>query len=244
MLSENKTLLRLLIDSGFGSRREVAALILQGRISVNGTTVDNLKFPVSGKDLVALDGKPARLESRQSVVLLMNKPEGVLSTTSDERGRKTVVDLLPDKYRRLGLYPAGRLDKDTTGLLLLTNDGELTYKITHPKFEFEKEYLVSIKDELTPEERQRLEQGIRIEEGITSPAVVKKIAGTTLYNYSITLHEGKKRQVRRMFEALGHPVSSLKRARVGSLTLGNLKEGEVRELTSSEINKIVPGSNK
>ena len=135
---------------------------------------------------------------------MLNKPEGLLCTTSDERGRRTILDILPEKYRRLRLYPVGRLDLDSTGLLILTNDGALTYQLTHPKFEHEKEYLVQIEGTLQPREKQNLEHGVKLEDGITAPAIIKEVRSTPPYNYSLTIHEGKKRQIRRMFAHLGY----------------------------------------
>jgi 23S rRNA pseudouridine2605 synthase len=165
---------------------------------------------------------------------VLNKPEGILSTVSDERGRRTVINLLPQRYRNFRLYPVGRLDKDSSGLILLTNDGDLAHRLTHPRFEHEKEYEVLIKGTLKPGEIYRLEAGIKLEDGITSPAMVKKLK-TADNKYSITIHEGKKRQLRRMLEALGYPVLELKRVRIGSIKMGTLKEGGVREVGRIEV---------
>ena len=145
------------------------------------------------------------------------------------------MDMVPEKYRKMRLYPVGRLDKDTTGLLLLTNDGDLTNRLTHPRYEREKEYLVLIGGRLTREEMGKLSGGIELDDGKTSPATVKELKGVSAFNYSVTIHEGKKRQVRRMFAHVGHMVLALKRVRTGDLTLGNLKEGEVRELAPKEV---------
>jgi 23S rRNA pseudouridine2605 synthase len=133
----------------------------------------------------------------------------------------------------------GRLDKDSTGLLLLTNDGDLAYRLTHPKFEHEKEYLVQINGQLGKVERKKLEQGIKLDDGVTSPAQVREVNSAPPYNYSLTIHEGKKRQVRRMLEALGYRVLALKRVRMGNLNLGNLKEGSIRELSVKEIRILI-----
>jgi 23S rRNA pseudouridine2605 synthase len=162
----------------------------------------------------------------------------VLSTVSDERGRRTVTSFVPEKYRQLRLYPVGRLDIDTSGLLLLTNDGDLTFRLTHPSFENEKEYLVQIKDKLKPEEVRQLAQGIRLEDGMTAPAVVREVNNSEPFNYSITIHEGRNRQIRRMFGVLGYPILALKRIRLGKLTLGNLREGEAREIPSQKIKQM------
>ena len=234
-----KTLLKALIEAGTGSRRSIADSIMRGRVSVNSKVIDNLKYPVdTDTDSVIINGKQVDLNPKEIICLMLHKPKDILSTTSDERGRPTVRDILPEEYRQLRLYPAGRLDKDTTGLLLLTNDGDLTYKLTHPKFEHEKEYLVHIEGSLKQDEIARLEKGIKLEEGITSPAIVKEVKESPPFNYSLTIHEGRKRQVRRMFERLKYPVIELKRVRIGGLRLGNLKEGEVRRLSREEIRAL------
>jgi len=201
--------------------------------------VDNFRHPLKvANDCVLVDGRMVDFKPQESVYLMLNKPKGVLSTTRDERGRKTVIGVLPVKYRRLRLYPVGRLDKDSTGLLLLTNDGELTYRLTHPRFEHEKEYLVSVDSPLNPTEIRKLERGIELEDGMTSPAVVKGVKDRPPFHYSITIHEGRKRQVHRMFQSLGHRVLTLRRVRMGNLTLGTLKEGETRELTAKEVKAL------
>ena len=235
----NTTLLRTLTEAGAGSRRKLADSIINGRVYVNGKPVDNLKHPVDiGRDRITIDGKQIDLKPKETVCFILNKPKGVLSTTSDERGRRTIIDMLPAEYRDAGLYPAGRLDIDTKGLLLLTNDGNLTYRLTHPKFEHEKEYLVRIDGTLTAAEKSRLEKGIKLEEGKTAPAIIHKTKEAP-YNYSLTIHEGRKRQVRRMFERLKHPVIDLKRIRIGGLRLGDLKEGEARRLNTGEITALM-----
>lgn len=239
VMGEKDDLLRVLTGAGVGSRRKIAAAIMEGRVMVNGKVAKNLRQPVdSRKDQITIDGVEIKLAREQHVYLLLNKPPEVLSTVSDDRGRKTVVDLLPKKYRHLRLYPAGRLDKDTTGLLLMTNDGELTNRLTHPRYRHEKEYLVTLDREITPDEKNRLEKGIVLEEGMTAPAKVSRIKDDQEYTYSLIIHEGRKRQVRRMFETLGCRVFSLRRIRIGRLNLGDLKEGEVREIQAAEIRKL------
>jgi 23S rRNA pseudouridine2605 synthase len=234
-----ETLLKLLTGAGVGSRRRLTDAIKEGRVTVNGNIVENFRLPVNTKtDLITLDGKLVDIKTDKPVYLLLNKPAGVLSTTDDERGRKTVLDLLPTKYRNLRLYPVGRLDKDSTGLLLLTNDGELTYRLTHPRFEHEKEYLVGIEGKLKFGEIKQLERGINIGGSRTHRAVLKEIKDLSQFQYSLTIHEGKKRQVRLMFAALGYHVLVLKRVRMGRLTLGNLKEGQVKELNPEQARKL------
>jgi 23S rRNA pseudouridine2605 synthase len=234
-----KPLVKTLTEAGAGSRRRMAEAIKQGKVKVNDKTAESFTQPVdTEKDRITLDGKAVDLKPGETVCLVLNKPAGVVSTVSDEKGRRTVLDVLPAQYKKLRLYPVGRLDIDTTGLLLLTNDGDLTYRLTHPRFEHEKEYLVRIKGRLTAEEKQRLESGVRLEDGLTHPARVREIS-TPAFNYSITIHEGRKRQVHRMFERLGHPLLALKRERIGKLKLGNLKEGEVRPLNRAEIDALL-----
>jgi len=229
-------LLKTLTEAGVGSRRWITDAIKNGRVEVNGEPVEDFRHPVNPEtDRVSVNGKLVNLRPKRMVYLMVNKPAGVITTTSDERGRRTVLDILPEKYRRLRLYPVGRLDKDSTGLLLLTNDGELTYKLTHPRFEHEKEYLIHIDGRLKPEERRKLENGFELEDGMTYPVAVKEIKSQPPFNYSITMHEGRKRQVRRMLANLGYQVLELRRIRMGSLNLGNLKEGTIRELTPAEV---------
>jgi 23S rRNA pseudouridine2605 synthase len=229
------TLIKLLTEAGLGPRRKMADAIRNGRVTVNGQVAESFNQPVDiSSDRVQLGGAPVVSAREKPVCLMLNKPKDVLSTTRDERGGRTVLDILPEKYRRIRLYPVGRLDKDSTGLLLITNDGELTNRLTHPRYEHEKEYLLSITGKLTAVEKQRLERGIRLEDGMTSPARVREVS-LKPFNYSLTIHEGKKRQVRRMFARLGYRVLTLKRVRTGNLTLGDLKEGQVRELSPREI---------
>lgn len=236
---EQETLLKALIKAGLGSRRQLASAIREGRVTVNGEAAENFLHLLNlGGDIIQVDGQTVNFKPFSKVVLMLHKPAGVLSTTSDDTGRKTVVDLLPPKYHDNKLYPVGRLDKDSTGLLLLTNDGDLTYRLTHPKFEHEKEYLIYTRVKLKSEDKLLIEKGIVLDDGITYPAVIKERTKCNGYNYSITIHEGRNHQIRRMFAKLGINVISLKRIRIGRLTLGNLKEGETRELNSSEIEKL------
>jgi 23S rRNA pseudouridine2605 synthase len=239
MSTTSVPLLKALAEAGVGSRRRIADAIKNGRVEVNGEPVENFRHPVNPEtDRVSVNGKLVDLKPRQVIYLVVNKPAGVITTTSDERGRRTVLDILPEKYRSLRLYPVGRLDKDSTGLLLLTNDGDMTYKLTHPKFEHEKEYLIHIDGRLKPDEIIRLERGFELEDGMTYPVVVKEIKSQPPFNYSLTMHEGRKRQVRRMLANLGYQVLALKRIRTGNLNLGNLKEGTIRELTNAEIRAL------
>lgn len=233
------TLLKALTEGGIGSRRKVTEAIKSGKVTVNGVVAENFRQPIKlGIDRIVFEGRAVKLQAEPVVYLMLNKPKGLLSTTSDERGRRTVMDILPEKYRRLRLYPVGRLDLDSTGLLILTNDGSLTYELTHPRFEHEKEYLVQLDGVLQPGEKQSMERGVSLEDGVTAPSKIKEVTSTP-FNYSITIHEGKKRQIRRMFAHLGHRILALKRIRMGTLNLGILKEGEVRELTQREVNALL-----
>jgi 23S rRNA pseudouridine2605 synthase len=235
-----QSLLKVLTAAGIGSRRRVADAIKHERVTVNGQVVTNFSHPVNIEtDRILFDGKQIKLKPEKAVILMLNKPAGVISTVSDERGRQTVIDLLPEKYRYLRLYPVGRLDKNSTGLLLLTNDGELAYRLTHPRFEHKKEYLVHIEDSLNLKEKQELERGLKLADGMTHPAKVNGVVPATPFNYNITIHEGRKRQVRRMFDSLGHNVLALKRVRMGNLNLGDLPEGNVRELSAQEVSKLL-----
>ena len=235
-------LLKVLTAGGVGSRRRVADAIKHGRVEVNGAVVTDFRYAVNrDTDCISVNGQAVTLRQKL-VYLMLNKPKGIITTTSDERGRKTVLDVLPEKYRRLRLFPVGRLDKDSTGLLLLTNDGGLTYRLTHPKFEHEKEYLVQVDGRLKPDEKRKLERGIELEEGRTYPAVVKEVKFLS-FNYSITVHEGRKRQLRRMFAAVGYHDMALKRIRMGSLRLNDLQEGAVRELSAQEVRRLLAETN-
>jgi 23S rRNA pseudouridine2605 synthase len=233
------TLLKALTEAGVGSRRKMTDAIKNGKVKVNGTIAENFRQPINiENDRILFEGRPVNLTAEPVVYLMLNKPEGLLSTTSDDRGRHTILDILPEQYRKLRLYPVGRLDLDSTGLLILTNDGALTYQLTHPRFEHEKEYLVQIEGMLQPREKQNLEHGVRLEDGMTAPAIIKEVKAAP-FNYSLTIHEGKKRQIRRMFAHLGYRVLVLKRIRMGNLSLGTLKESQTRVLTEREIKSLL-----
>ncbi len=228
-------LLKALTAAGLGSRRKMADAIKYERVTVNGQVVTNFRHPVdAAEDKIALDGRGITLKAAPMVTLMLHKPAGYISTLRDERGRQKVTDLLPEKYRHLRLYPVGRLDKDSTGLLLLTNDGDLAYRLTHPRYEHEKEYLVQIAGRLGGEEMKRLQSGIELDDGKTHPCRIEEVSAEP-FRYSLTIHEGRKRQVRRMFARLGYTVLALKRVRFGTLVLGNLPEGKTRELGAQEI---------
>jgi len=217
------------------SRRKAEELILNGRVFVNdekvvemGTLVDPLK------DKVEINGETLQKESKK-IYLMLNKPSGYISTRADQHAEKTVMELIKEK----NVYPVGRLDKETEGLMLFTNDGDFAYKLTHPKFEQEKEYLVSLRYLLTKEKEENLQKGVMLDDKKTAPSKVKFIGEeNNLKIYSITIHEGRKREIRRMFDAIFSPVIYLKRIRISNIHLGDLKKGEVRPLTIDEIKSV------
>jgi 23S rRNA pseudouridine2605 synthase len=225
-------LAKFLAHAGVASRRAAEGLIAEGRVTVGGAVVTDPARDVDEESRVAVDGEPVRPERR--VVYAVNKPKGVVSTAADTHGRPTVVEMLPAEARRL--YPVGRLDAETTGLLLLTNDGELANLLTHPRYGVEKVYRARIKPPTVREpELKRLREGVALDDGLTSPARVRQLSRGLL---EIAIREGKKRQVRRMCEAVGHEVVELERVRFGPLKLSALKQGSSRRLTPAEIEQL------
>ncbi len=224
---------KVIAEAGLCSRRKAEALILEGRVRVNGEVVDRLGVRVDPqRDRIEVDGKPLAIEPKAYIAL--HKPKGVITSVRDPRGRRTVVDLLPEMGLRL--YPVGRLDYDTSGLLLLTNDGELAFRLTHPSFGVEKVYIAELKGCITDEAVRRLERGVPLEDGLTSPARVKVLRRSPgASRIEIAIHEGRNRQVRRMAEAVGFPVVELIRVRFGPVTLDGLKSGEHRRLSPGEV---------
>lgn len=208
---------------------------MAGRVTINGAVVTLLGTQVDpAHDVVAVDGVPVRLSGQHT--LLLNKPAGYITTRSDPHARETVMALLPEIP---GLHPIGRLDKDTTGLLLFTNDGDLTYALTHPKHLVEKTYRAWVEGLPEKDAMAHLRQGVLLEDGLTAPAQVKRILTREKRTLlEITIHEGRKRQVRRMLLVIGHPVISLSRVRVGPLELGELPEGHWRELAEEEVRAL------
>ena len=229
------TLLKFLKGAGHGSRRVCFQLIAQGKVTVNGIPATGTTMEIyEQKDVVMVEGH--RVEAvAANVYLKINKPLGVVSAVSDARGQRTVTDLVPDEYRHLRLFPVGRLDKDSTGLILMTNDGDLAYQLTHPKYEFEKEYHFLVNTELTAAQVDSLQSGVMMEGQVTVPSLVSKVYGAKGHWYSITLREGRKRQVRRMLVAVGNPLRSLRRVRIHTLKLGDLAMGQAGALTSEEL---------
>ena len=219
-----------LARAGVVSRRKADELIKAGRVTVNGEP-GQLKTFVSGRDRVELDGRP--LEKQRLAHLLLHKPAGVVTTASDPQGRPTVVELVADHETRV--VPVGRLDADTTGALLLTNDGELAHRLAHPRYEVEKVYEAEVEGDPSDETLRRLERGVELDDGRTAPARAKRLAPSRV---ELALHEGRKHQVKRMLEAVGHPVTRLHRSRYAGLSLEGVEPGEWRELEPGEVARL------
>ncbi|MFZ5989759.1 MAG: pseudouridine synthase [Bacillota bacterium] len=228
---------KYLADSGVASRRKAEEIISQGRVKVNGTITTEMGIKVSEKDKVEVDGRILKREERK-VYIALNKPVGYITTSKDQFGRPTVLDLVHDIKERI--FPVGRLDYDTSGLIILTNDGDFTYRLTHPKHEINKVYVATVSGVLTKEEIAAFEKGLRIENYTTSPAKLQVLeTNIKTSTVRITIHEGKNRQVRKMCEAIGHPVLRLKRISIGEVSLGSLGEGKWRNLSKSEIKSLL-----
>jgi 23S rRNA pseudouridine2605 synthase len=225
-------LAKFLAHAGVASRRAAEQLVFAGRVTVGGAVVRDPARDVGEEDEVAVDGKPARLE-RRHVVYALNKPAGYVSTARDPQGRPTVVSLIGARER---LYPVGRLDVDTTGLLLLTNDGDLAQRLTHPSHEVPRVYRARVRRAPVREPALRaLRDGVALDDGMTAPAQARRLAPDRV---ELTVHEGRKRQVRRMLDAVGHPVVTLERVAFGPLRLGDLPLGRHRRLRPGEVEAL------
>ena len=226
-------LAKYLASRGVASRRAAERLIETGRVSIDGTTVTDPARSVTDDETIALDGSPVP-PKELNIVYAVNKPAGVVSTASDPQGRPTVVGLVESPAR---LYPVGRLDIDTTGLILLTNDGSLAHRLTHPRFEVPKTYRATVsRAPVRDAALAALRAGVDLDEGRTAPAEVRRLGPARL---ELTIHEGRKRQVKRMCAAVGHPVQQLERVAVGSLPLGGLKPGAYRRLSDEEVEALL-----
>ncbi len=222
---------KVLARVGIGSRRVCEDLIEDGRVTVNGEIAELGRRVEAETDLVEVDGAPIGVRPGL-VYYLLNKPAGVVTTASDPQGRPTVVELVPVEPR---VFPVGRLDLDTEGLLLLTNDGELANRITHPSHGVEKEYLAEVQGEPSRATLRRLREGVQLEDGLTAPAQAALVAPTLV---RLTIHEGRNRQVRRMMDAVGHPVQRLIRTKIGPVTDRRLAPGAWRELDLDELRAL------
>ena len=225
-----------LAESGVSSRRGADKLIEDGLVMINGK-ICSLGDDVEEGDNVTVKGKKISLNKKYDYYI-MNKPKGYITSVKDEKGRKTVMDLLPKNIKRL--FPVGRLDNDSEGLLILTNDGDLTFKLTHPKNEVPKTYLVKTEKSITEEELSKLRSGVYIDGVKTKKCNIKLIENNKEFaKLHITITEGRNRQIRKMFEAVGHSVDFLKRIKIGDLALSGLNRGEVRKLSSREIDYLL-----
>lgn len=233
---EGIRLQKYLAEAGIASRRKAEEIIAQGRVSIDGNVVTETGVKVLGNERITVDGKPVSIKGKK-LYIVMNKPAGYVTTVKDQFSRKTVIDLLEGLEERI--FPVGRLDYETTGLLILTNDGGLTYKLTHPAHEVDKKYEAKVKGIPLEADIRKLEKGVSIDGFVTSPAsarLIKKLKENAVLE--IVIHEGKNRQVRKMCEAVGYPVISLKRTAIGDLSLKGLELGKWRYLTGSEIDYL------
>lgn len=229
---------KVMAHAGVASRRGAEKLITSGHVKVNGQTVTELGVKVAKHDQITVDEMP--IQTEMPVYILMNKPRQVVSTVSDDKHRRTVIDLLDEEVKER-VYPVGRLDYDTTGLLLLTNDGELANQLTHPKYEVDKTYIAKVQGIPTNDQLKQLRKGVTIEGKLTAPAKSKLVSSDQAKKtaiVSLTIHEGKNHQVKKMLQAVGHPVSKLKRETYAFLTLKGLQPGEFRELNPEEVKEL------
>lgn len=230
---------KIISSSGYCSRRKAEELIKNKKVAVNGQIITELGIKVDSNDVITVNGKKIKQEKKEYILLY--KPRGVVSTTKDEKGRKTVLDLIDTECR---LYPVGRLDYDTSGLLLLTNDGELTNKLIHPKNKIQKVYIVKINQKVNPQTVKKLNTGVIVDgEKFKADHVKIKTLNKTKTIIEITIHEGKYHQVKKMIEAIGYKVDSLKRERFAFLDLKGLTSSQYRHLTLKEVKKLYSLSN-
>ena len=237
---EEIRLQKYLAEAGIASRRKCEEYIIQGRVKVNGQVVTTLGSKINPKkDTIFYDGKEVKEKEKEHSYILLNKPIGYVTTAKDQFGRDTVLDLIKGVKERV--LPVGRLDMYTSGALILTNDGDFIYKVTHPKHEIDKTYTVTLKGIVTNEEVEKLKNGVEIENYITKPAKVKILKTDKEKNMSrleITIHEGKNRQIRKMCEAINKKVLALHRSKIGEIGVKDLKMGSWRYLKKEELDKI------
>lgn len=228
---------KVIAQAGITSRRKAEKLIVEGKVTVNGKVVRELGVKVNPvKDQIEVEGIP--IDREEPVYFLLYKPVNVISSVSDDRGRKVVTDFVETNHR---VFPVGRLDYDTSGIILLTNDGEFAHLLTHPKHEIDKVYVAKVRGIPTGEKIRMLKKGVMLEDGKTAPAKVKVLSTNRKKDTAIiqlTIHEGRNRQVRRMFEAIGHPVLKLKRERFAFLDLKGMNPGDIRPLKPIEVRHL------
>jgi len=233
-MSEPVRLNRFIARSGTCSRRDADELIAKGLVQVNGKVISEMGVKVKDGDRVSVNGKQIVPTDREYV--LMNKPRDTITTTDDEKGRQSVIDLLdPEQFGSIGLFPVGRLDRHTTGALVLTNDGDLAHRLMHPSFGVAKQYLVEVTDEVSDEQLDTLRNGIELEDGLAKADRVSFAHGESKRWLIMAIHEGRNRQVRRMIEALNNRVKSLDRMRYAGLTTKGIRKGKWRRLTRPEV---------
>jgi len=228
---------KVIAQAGVTSRRKAEALIAEGKVKVNDRIITELGTKVSQRDKIEVNNIP--IEREEPIYFLFYKPTGVISALSDDKGRKVVTDFFSHVTERI--FPIGRLDYDTSGALLLTNDGEFANSLMHPRYQVEKEYIVKIAGVPTKQVMRILEKGVRLEDGKTAPAMANLISADRSKNtaiISLTIHEGRNRQVRRMFEAVGHKVLKLKRERYAFLTVQSMQPGDYRQLKPHEVKRL------
>ncbi len=227
---------KFLADAGLASRRKCEELISQGRIEVDGRVVTTPGTKISGSEKIKADGKEIKL-TKKKIYILLNKPVGYISTAKDQFSRKTVIDLIEPVKERV--YPVGRLDYDTSGLIILTNDGDFANKMMHPRHQTEKVYQAEIIGRLNERDLNSVRSGMQIEDFTTAPSKIRIIDDSSTNSIvEITIHEGKNRQVRKMFASLGHPVLHLKRVAIGSVRIDGLGEGKWRYLSKKELAQL------
>ncbi|MCL2062272.1 MAG: rRNA pseudouridine synthase [Firmicutes bacterium] len=227
---------KYLAECGLGSRRACEQLVLDGRVAVNGKTADKLAFEINPEnDKVSLDGKKVR-PILKHLYIAFHKPKGCVTTTSDDKGRKTVIDYLPAKYKEKRIFPVGRLDYETEGLILLTTDGDTANRVMHPRHELAKTYAARLESDITEAELEKLRRGVELDGEKTKKCKVRRLESEEgQARIEVVISEGRNRQVRRMFEAVGKNVTFLKRTAIGEIRLGGLGRGECRELKTHEI---------
>ncbi len=225
---------KYLAECGVASRRAIDRLIAEKRIAINGVVLQKPGVLVKEGDSVTVDGKRIEERSKNAITILLNKPTGCITTSSDPQKRKTVLDYVQCGTR---VFPIGRLDKDTTGVLLLTNDGELANKLMHPRYSAEKVYRAHLDKPFTETHKKRFESGVVLDDKKTTPCHTRFV-GSNKRDVIVTLHEGRNRQIHRMFKALGYAVEKLERTSYASLTTHGLKQGEWRQLTNKDINRL------
>ena len=234
---ETVRLNKYIARAGVCSRRKADTLIEKGLVKINGEVVREFGYRVAPGETVEVNGKV--ISPQDTMYILLNKPKDVITTTSDEHGRQTVMDLVNIPEEELqGLFPVGRLDRDTVGVLLLTNDGELAHRLMHPRYEVEKLYLVRTRDSIKPHELEQLQRGIKLDDGI---ARADQIAYTNLpdhHEVGVMIHEGRNRQIRRMFDSLGHDIVSLERVNYAGLTCDDVRRGKWRRLFPHEVQRL------